>query len=82
MTITEAYEPGNGTRYALFLHAPDEDEPLIFAWLNAPFHGRAMRIWGLVDRTYLAEKFGYDNDADLTALLQWLALHGVAVHIG
>lgn len=79
--VHEDYEPGNATRYDLLL--VKRPRRYIFAWLNAPSHGRAMSINpdSVVHWSYMAEKFGYDNKADLRPLLAWLAAQGVGVYL-
>lgn len=79
--VHEAHEPGNATRYDLLLVKGPRQ--YVFAWLNAPSHGRVMYINAnsVVHWTYMAEKFGYDNKADLRPLLEWLAYQGVGVYL-
>ena len=79
--IHAAHEPGNGTRYDLLLVKGERN--YVFAWLNAPSHGRVMYInpGAVVHWTYMAEKFAYDNKADLRPLLEWLAARGVGVYL-
>lgn len=76
-TRERAHEPGNATRYELLL-VPDRGTLFTFAWLNAPGHGRACTLNqnGYLTLGYLSEKLGYDNDADLWALLGWLNANG------
>ena len=83
LVTEECYEPGNATSYRLCLIEPsDEDNDYLLVWLNAPGGGRAMRISadGIVHINYLSEKLGC-NDADGTAILNWLRDHGVAVYL-
>lgn len=80
--IREAYEPGNGTRYDLFLVRPPEGM-MVFGYLN-PFGGaRCMLInpASVVHVSYLSEKLNLFNQPDLAALLRWLHGHGVEVYL-
>lgn len=83
--VVEAfYEPGNATRYHLMLIEPaPNDYCRTFAWVNAPKGGRVARlpVDGCLHIGYLAEKFRYDNVADLRPLMQWLADHGVHCYL-
>ncbi len=83
MTTThESYEPGNGTRYDLFLNKANPSL-YVFAWLNAPGGGRSMYLnpGACAYMSYVAEKLHHGNEADLTAILRWLATHDVPVHV-
>lgn len=77
----EAYEPGNATRYELFLTqgAPGAlyGTMLYLCWLNAPRHGRCMRIVNdYISLDYLCDKLEC-NQADGRAILDWLVAQGM-----
>jgi hypothetical protein len=80
--IREPYEPGNGTRYDLFLVRPSEGM-LVFGYLNAPGGGRSMLINPdtMLHFSYLSEKLNVRSMADLAPLLRWLHNHGVGVYL-
>jgi hypothetical protein len=80
--IREPYEPGNGTRYDLFLVRPSEGN-IVFGYLNAPGGGRSMLINPdtIVHVSYLSEKLNVRSMADLAPLLRWLHNHGVGVYL-
>jgi hypothetical protein len=80
--IREAYEPGNGTRYDLFLVRPSEGM-LVFGYLNASGGGRSMVINPdtTLHVSYLSEKIGIRSMSDLAALLRWLHNHDVKVYL-
>lgn len=79
--IREAYEPGNATRYDLLL-THDRGNLWTFSWLNAPRHGRSCTLnrSACLHVSYLAEKLGHGNEADLVPLLRWLASQDFDIH--
>jgi hypothetical protein len=80
--IRESYEPGNGTRYDLFLVRPQEGL-IVFGYLNALGGGRSMLINPdtIVHVSYLSEKIGVRSMSDLAPLLRWLHNHEVKVYL-
>ena len=72
MNNVEAWCPGNGTRYEVMM--VEEEETYEFVWLNAPQHGRAMRIAkeSFVHVSYIGSKLGHYNETDLFALMRWM----------
>jgi hypothetical protein len=79
--IREAYEPDNASRYDLLL-THDRGNLWSFAWLNAPRYGRACTLnrSACIHVSYLAEKLGYGNEADLVPILRWLAAQDFDIH--
>lgn len=85
------HEPGNGTRYDLWL-VGSGDAPRLLGWTNAPGGGRCMLVPAEVcgaggpalDAGYVAEKMGLNAErdaADLRVVLLWCADLGVRVAV-
>ena len=72
MNTMDVWCPGNGTRYEVML--VEEEETYVFVWLNAPQHGRALRIGKhtFLHVAYFGDKLGYHNETDLFALMRWM----------